>query len=84
MLRNLLRKPKEGLQLAGERVQRRRAAATERVQQVRGQVVRRVRKSLTGAEDRRLRDVSRERLRAMRRALEEPPVVRLMQLRVPP
>ena len=79
-LRALLRKPlplPARLRSAGERVHRRRVAATQKAQQVKSQVVRRVRKSLTGAEDRRLRDLVRENTMRMRKALERPPVVRL-------
>ena len=79
-LRALLRKPlplPARLRSAGERVHRRRVAATQKAQQVKSQVVRRVRKSLTGAEDRRLRDLVRENTMRMRIALERPPVVRL-------
>lgn len=79
-LRALLRKPlplPARLRSAGVSVHRRRVAATHRAQQVKSQVVRRVRKSLTGAEDRRLRDLVRENTMRMRKALERPPVVRL-------
>ena len=65
-LLTLLKKPQEGLQLAGERVQHRRAA-----------VVRRVRKRITGDEDRRVRDVGRARLMAVRNVLERPPAIQL-------